>query len=118
MRSFYGDLFSSGRFVFSLGMIIGNNHIILGDVTDDRVVWTDVDSGLIVTDIDAVLADKLNPVELAVTGKAFEKLSETGLMKTYLLDIRVFGRMTPNCKSVCIGYHMQHGITAMCGDGG
>ncbi|KAI9209570.1 uncharacterized protein BJ171DRAFT_484440 [Polychytrium aggregatum] len=59
-----------------------------------------------------------NPVELAVTGKAFNLLIADGLMRKLLLDIRVFARMSPEDKIQCVRLHMQHAVTAMCGDGG
>jgi cation-transporting ATPase 13A3/4/5 len=31
---------------------------------------------------------------------------------------RVFARMTPNDKVMCVQLHMEKGVTAMCGDGG
>ncbi|KXN74247.1 hypothetical protein CONCODRAFT_34886 [Conidiobolus coronatus NRRL 28638] len=39
-------------------------------------------------------------------------------MRELLLHTRVFARMTPQDKVDCIQYHMERGITAMCGDGG
>lgn len=99
-------------------MLPESNRVLLGDLVEGAVVWTDVDNGQRV-DIDAVLADKgLKPVELAVTGKAFNRLAESNLMRKYLLDTRVFARMTPTDKIKCVELHMERGVTAMCGDGG
>ena len=114
-----GDNALTGIYIArSCGMIPDANRVILADVVGEQVQWTDVDSGQ-VADVDSALAGKgLKPVELAVTGKAFNKLNQEGLMRNYLLDTRIFARMTPDGKVKCVSLHMEKGITAMCGDGG
>ncbi|KAJ1968921.1 hypothetical protein IWQ62_000946, partial [Dispira parvispora] len=101
--------------------------IILGDVdTQGNLVWRDVDSELPVLDVEkrlvapsTDLTSESTPLpELALTGKAFEQLVESGLIHSYLDHIRIFARMTPDGKVQCIQLHMQRYITAMCGDGG
>ncbi|KAJ1655293.1 hypothetical protein IWQ61_004935, partial [Dispira simplex] len=101
--------------------------IILGDVdAQGNLVWTDVDSELPVLDVEKRLVapsvdlnSESAPVpELALTGKAFTQLVETGLVQNYLDRIRIFARMIPDGKVQCIQLHMQRYITAMCGDGG
>ncbi|GAA5815595.1 hypothetical protein MFLAVUS_009107 [Mucor flavus] len=99
------------------------NRFLLGDYDKslDRVVWTDVDEPDLFSDVsvDEFLLNKGHtPLELAVTGKAFRWLIENNLIRKYLLDIRVFARMTPNGKVQCVQLHMERGITAMTGDGG
>ncbi|KAJ1860276.1 hypothetical protein LPJ73_001442, partial [Coemansia sp. RSA 2703] len=39
-------------------------------------------------------------------------------IRQYLLDIRIFARMTPQGKVDCVQLHMERAVTAMCGDGG
>jgi P-type E1-E2 ATPase len=58
------------------------------------------------------------PIELAVTGKAFNVLILNGLIRELLFDIRVFARMTPVDKVQCVRLFMERAVTAMCGDGG
>eukprot|EP00123_Amoebidium_parasiticum_P018507 comp24227_c0_seq2/m.44655 comp24227_c0_seq2/g.44655 ORF comp24227_c0_seq2/g.44655 comp24227_c0_seq2/m.44655 type:complete len:1428 (-) comp24227_c0_seq2:591-4874(-) len=57
-------------------------------------------------------------VELAVTGKAFDALVRTGLMRRYLMRTRIFARMMPYNKVQCVQLFMELGVTGMCGDGG
>ncbi|KAJ1984505.1 hypothetical protein H4R33_004357 [Dimargaris cristalligena] len=103
-----------------------------------EVVWRDVDTHEVVDVNRALLASvtmdsnalsstlvgKAGPpqvgqgLELAVTGRAFNALVERDLIREYLLNIRVFARMTPQDKVACVQLHMERGITAMCGDGG
>ncbi|RCI01675.1 hypothetical protein CU098_004923 [Rhizopus stolonifer] len=98
-------------------------RVLLGDYDANvrRVVWTDVDEPELFLDVnvDEYLINKAHtPIELAVTGKAFQWLIEAGTIRNYLLDIRVFARMTPEGKVHCVQLHMELGITAMTGDGG
>jgi cation-transporting ATPase 13A3/4/5 len=86
-----------------------------------RIVWTDVDEPDTFGDvnIDEVLLNQAHtPCELAMTGKAFDWFCEHDMIRKYLLDTRVFARMTPNGKVQCVQLHMERGITAMTGDGG
>ncbi|CAO0791257.1 unnamed protein product [Mucor circinelloides] len=101
----------------------GNPRVLLGDYNHSmgRVVWSDVDEPDTFPDVnvDEYLLNKDHtPIELAVTGKAFQWLVDRDLIRKYLLDIRVFARMTPNGKVQCVQLHMERGITAMTGDGG
>ncbi|KAI7902768.1 uncharacterized protein BX663DRAFT_552164 [Cokeromyces recurvatus] len=99
------------------------SRVLLGDLDSQRgrVVWCDVDDPETFPDINvdhSLMNKDHTPVELAVTGKAFEWLNDHDLMRQYLLDTRVFARMTPNGKVKCVQLHMEQGITAMTGDGG
>ncbi|RCH93756.1 hypothetical protein CU098_003001, partial [Rhizopus stolonifer] len=93
-------------------------RFLLGDYDQGlgRVVWTDVDEPELFGDVN--VDERPEQVELAVTGKAFEWLVEQDLIRNYLLDIRVFARMTPAGKVQCVQLHMERGVTAMTGDGG
>jgi cation-transporting ATPase 13A3/4/5 len=100
-----------------------NSTVYLGDISlveKDEVLWTNVDKPdsepIGTRDIQDLL--KSSKIELAVTGKAFNRLCNQELMRELLLHTRVFARMTPQDKVDCIQYHMERGITAMCGDGG
>ena len=101
----------------------GNPRVLLGDYNQrlGRVIWSDVDEPDTFPDVnvDEYLLNKDHtPIELAVTGMAFQWLVDRDLIRKYLLDIRVFARMTPNGKVQCVQLHMERGITAMTGDGG
>ena len=118
-----GDTALTGIFIArQCGMIEPHQRVLLGDVVSGTVVWRDIDSNEEV-DVDHVI--ELDPreehekrVELAVTGRAFEALIKEDRMRKYLLMTRVFARMTPNDKVMCVQLHMEKGVTAMCGDGG
>ncbi|KAJ9077626.1 hypothetical protein DSO57_1015054 [Entomophthora muscae] len=106
-------------------MIPEHSIVYLGDVSNDGAVeWRQVNgAGSLVFDTHAVLSmfpkdGVRSNIELAVTGSAFRKLSQTDLMPALLLNTRVFSRMTPQDKVDCVNLHMARGITAMCGDGG
>ncbi|ORZ13486.1 hypothetical protein BCR42DRAFT_467119 [Absidia repens] len=119
-----GDTALTGVYIArQCGMANDNSKVLLADYDKigDRVVWTDVDEPEQFADVDVdqyMLNKSHTPVELAVTGKAFNYLVEHDLIRKYLLDIRVFARMTPTGKVQCIQLHMERGITAMTGDGG
>ncbi|KAI9277868.1 hypothetical protein BY458DRAFT_532460 [Sporodiniella umbellata] len=93
-------------------------RFLLGDYNDQlkRIVWTDVDQPELFPDVD--IHSQTDTFELAVTGKAFDWLVCSNLIRKYLLDIRVFARMTPAGKVECVQLHMERGVTAMTGDGG
>ncbi|CAO3700091.1 hypothetical protein G6F70_001036 [Rhizopus microsporus] len=118
-----GDTALTGIYIArQCGMIESHQRVLLGDLVSGSVVWHDVDSGEQV-DVDEVIQADTHEehekrVELAITGRAFEALISQGKMRKYLLMTRVFARMTPNDKVMCIQLHMEKGITAMCGDGG
>lgn len=120
-----GDTALTGVYIArQCGMsMTSTNRYLLGDYVKslDRVVWTDVDEPDTFSDVNVdeyLLNRDHTPLELAVTGKAFQWLVDKGLIRKYLLDIRVFARMTPNGKVQCVQLHMERGITAMTGDGG
>ncbi|KAI9024285.1 hypothetical protein CLU79DRAFT_99799 [Phycomyces nitens] len=119
-----GDTALTGVYIArQCGMSDPGTRVILGDMdtTTDRVVWIDVDEPEKFGDVNienALHNKNHTPVELAVTGRAFNRLYEQGILRKYLLDIRVFARMVPNDKVRCVQMHMEHGITAMAGDGG
>ncbi|KAJ3227168.1 hypothetical protein HK099_003131 [Clydaea vesicula] len=98
--------------------------VILGDVQEKGIVkWKNTfDDSTVPLDM---LQEYRNishnggrPVELAVTGKAFNALLNDGLMRNLLLDTRIFARMSPVDKTNCVRLHMEKAVTAMCGDGG
>ncbi|RUP43442.1 hypothetical protein BC936DRAFT_137179 [Jimgerdemannia flammicorona] len=134
-----GDNALTGVFIArQCGMIGEGQRVLLGDVVAGGVGWRDVDNGEEVDVEEAIRDRRFKPVELAITGRAFEVLVGSGKMKEYLLDTRIFARMTPNDKVKCVQLHMERGITvsprplfcirtygrllahppAMCGDGG
>ncbi|KAI9306449.1 hypothetical protein BJ944DRAFT_48949 [Cunninghamella echinulata] len=120
-----GDTALTGVYIArQCGMTIqSNTKVLLGDYDKkvDRVVWIDVDEPDLFHDVNVdeyLLNQQHTPVELAVTGKAFDWLVNHDLIRKYLLDIRVFARMTPSGKVQCVQLHMERGITAMTGDGG
>lgn len=117
-----GDTALTGVYIGrQCGMVESGAKVLLGDLDKDKddVFWEDVDNPGKLVDVDEYLMNAAHtPVELAVTGKAFHWLADHNLIRKYLLDIRVFARMTPNGKVQCIQLHMERGITAMTGDGG
>ncbi|RCH91984.1 hypothetical protein CU097_010719 [Rhizopus azygosporus] len=119
-----GDTALTGVYIArQCGMVQQGARILLGDLdkSKNRIVWSDVNEPELFPDVnvdEALLNQDHTPVELAVTGKAFDWLCDHGKMRKYLLDTRVFARMTPSGKVKCIQLHMERGITAMTGDGG
>ncbi|KAI0223304.1 hypothetical protein L0F63_004993 [Massospora cicadina] len=121
-----GDTALTGIYISrACGMMPEGQRVLLADVGGDGMpYWVDVDAedGRRM-DTSTVLSllpkDGLgSDVELAMTGKAFRKLGELDLIRTLLLNTRVFARMLPQDKVDCVELHMERGITAMCGDGG
>ncbi|ORY02904.1 hypothetical protein K493DRAFT_384971 [Basidiobolus meristosporus CBS 931.73] len=115
-----GDTALTGIYIArQCGMIPPNNRVLLGDISKSgELLWTDVDTGE-PSNMEQAVIDKSNvPVELAVTNKAFNYMTEDDSIRKYLLDVRVFARMKPNDKVECVQLHMERGVTAMCGDGG
>lgn len=96
------------------GMIGEGQRVVLGDLVAGEVAWRNVDNGDVVDVEEAIKDKKFKPVELAVTGKAFEVLVREEKMKELLLDTRIFARMTPNDKVKCVQLHMEKGITGAC----
>jgi cation-transporting ATPase 13A3/4/5 len=93
--------------------------------TSDRyqcLVWRDFDTEQVVSTSEfqnVYQRRHTSPLELAVTGSAWDFLCKSGDADTYLLSIRVWGRMSPEQKVDVVKRHMDHGlIVAMCGDGG
>lgn len=117
-----GDTALTGVFIArQCGMIGAGQKVLLGDAPAgprSPMEWRDVDTGAEV-DVDSAIENcKFEPLELAVTGRAFDALVQQELIRKYLLHTRVFARMTPNDKIQCVQYHMEKGVTGMCGDGG
>ncbi|KAJ3353378.1 hypothetical protein HDU83_006863 [Entophlyctis luteolus] len=125
-----GDNIDTGVFVArQCGMIESNEYgtvlVLLGDAdAAGRVSWKNTEDGSTIdqSGMLAILASSrggnYRPVELAVTGKAFNILLAEGTMRGLLFDTRVFARMSPDDKVMCVRLHMERAITAMCGDGG
>ncbi|KAI9276272.1 hypothetical protein BY458DRAFT_472850 [Sporodiniella umbellata] len=119
-----GDTALTGVYIArQCGMVESGARVLLGDLdkAQDRIVWSDVNEPEVFPDINVdemLLNSSHTPIELAVTGKAFDWLCDRDLMRKYLLNTRVFARMTPTGKVTCIQLHMERGITAMTGDGG
>ncbi|OAD04089.1 hypothetical protein MUCCIDRAFT_82030 [Mucor lusitanicus CBS 277.49] len=111
-----GDNALTGVFVGQqCHLVPPNARILVGDVVDDKLVWSDADTGTPVEHVDAAIA---SGCELAMTGKAFRLLVSNGTMRDYLFSTRIFARMTPVDKMQCVELLMERAITAMCGDGG
>lgn len=116
-----GDNALTGVFIGQqCGLVPANTSVAVGDiaVTDKekaKLVWTDSDTGQLITQVDAAIA---SGYELAMTGKAFRWLVSEGKMRDYLFSTRIFARMTPVDKMLCVELMMERAITAMCGDGG
>ncbi|KAJ3414429.1 hypothetical protein HDV05_006610 [Chytridiales sp. JEL 0842] len=114
------------------GMVRGTTQgepiVIQGDLASSdsmTVEWRNVEDKQTVMStrqLDPLLADSRSgrgrPVELAVTGKAFNVLIAQGVMRDLLFDTRIFARMSPEDKVNCVRLHMEKAVTAMCGDGG
>ncbi|KAJ2726315.1 hypothetical protein GGI07_000626 [Coemansia sp. Benny D115] len=118
-----GDTALTGVFIAkSAGLMSEEAAVYLGDVDKSGdIFWTDVDKEVSVEQsvIDKVVSGEcMDDVELAMTGKAFNCLSDRNQIRDYVLFTRVFARMLPNDKVNCVQLHMERGITAMCGDGG
>ncbi|KAJ2681089.1 hypothetical protein GGI25_000044 [Coemansia spiralis] len=118
-----GDTALTGVFIAkSAGLMSEQATVYLGDLDKTgELYWTDVDREEPVSQkqIDGIISSKLvGDYELAMTGKAFNKLNDMDLIRQYVMYTRVFARMLPNDKVHCVQLHMERGITAMCGDGG
>lgn len=123
-----GDTALTGVYIArQCGMVPQGAKVLLGDYDryQDTVVWRNVDESpedekpIMIDCLHGYMSD--NPatsIELAMTGKAFQWMMDHDLIRHYLLDVRVFARMTPNQKVQCVQLHMERGITAMSGDGG
>ncbi|OMJ12100.1 putative cation-transporting ATPase [Smittium culicis] len=100
-------------------MIKKGYSVILGDIDSESnsLSWKDVDTNRMYSN-DEIFGLLPSNVELALSGKAFTFICNIGKIRDILLRVRVFGRMTPQNKVVCVNLHMEKGITAMCGDGG
>ena len=66
----------------------------ISDSVDNLMTWTDVETDELIDDIDLFLMKNSN-TDIAITGPAFDYLSQTGKIRKYLFDIRIFARMTP-----------------------
>ncbi|PVV01389.1 hypothetical protein BB560_004192, partial [Smittium megazygosporum] len=121
-----GDTAQTGIYIAKKsGMIPEGKDVALGDIDENGlVVFKNVNTGRAL-DINSEIISSGNSTEkyfakteLAVTGLAFEKMVANGTIRSLIQHIRVFGRMTPRHKVMCINYQMEIGVTAMCGDGG
>ncbi|KAJ3311136.1 hypothetical protein HDV04_003099 [Boothiomyces sp. JEL0838] len=98
--------------------------ILMAECDDDELItWHDVDTGETYpqSKVERSVYEGRQggrKVELVVAGKAFSKLLAHHWIPQFLGDIRIFARMSPLDKVQCVRLHMQHHITAMCGDGG
>jgi cation-transporting ATPase 13A3/4/5 len=97
--------------------------VIIGDVKEKEVEWINTDDNSLLSPqiLDTLIQRSrkgFRPVEIAITGKAFHKLTQEGWLQRNILEVRIFARMKPMDKVKCIRLHMEKGITAMCGDGG
>ncbi|KAJ2454265.1 hypothetical protein EV183_001631 [Coemansia sp. RSA 2336] len=118
-----GDTALTGVFIGKqAGLMNEAATVYLGDIDKSGdLFWTDVDRE---ENVDQAVIDQVTDgsadgdIELAMTGKAFNYLIEQDQIRSYILYTRVFARMLPADKLTCIRYHMERGITAMCGDGG
>ncbi|KAJ2510941.1 hypothetical protein H4217_007623, partial [Coemansia sp. RSA 1939] len=118
-----GDTALTGVFIAkSAGLMSEQATVYLGDLDKSgELYWVDVDKEEPVSQeqIDRVISSVPgDDYELAMTGKAFNRLDDMGLIRQYVLHTRVFARMLPNDKVNCVQLHMERGFTAMCGDGG
>ncbi|KAI9317824.1 hypothetical protein DFJ73DRAFT_967558 [Zopfochytrium polystomum] len=112
------------------GTEFGEPVVVMGELDQTgggaaRVEWRSAETPGVVLDerelegmLDASRTGHGRPVELVVTGKAFNALLANGRMRPYLLDTRIFARMSPEDKVTCVRLHMERAVTAMCGDGG
>lgn len=115
-----GDNALTGVFIGQqCGLVPETSTMILGDILEEKgnIVWSDIDTGNIIKDIDTTLASG-DGYELAITGKVFRWLVDHDQIRHYLFITRVFARMTPVDKMQCVELMMEKAITAMCGDGG
>ncbi|KAG2204786.1 hypothetical protein INT47_004061 [Mucor saturninus] len=118
-----GDTALTGIYIArQCGMMEPHQRVLLADLVAGAVVWHDIESGDQV-DVDHVIdqdphEEHEKRIELAMTGRAFEALIKEERIRKYLFMTRVFARMTPNDKVMCVQLHMEKGVTAMCGDGG
>ncbi|XP_024527352.1 probable cation-transporting ATPase 13A4 [Selaginella moellendorffii] len=125
-----GDNAQCGHYIAKQsGMFSSDCKILLGDITNDNsVVWSSLSSE-VTTGISRMTTEELlqsrassledGTLELAVTGKAFNRLQESKRMDDLLLYTRIFARFTPSDKEKVVTMHRNHGlIVGMCGDGG
>ncbi|OLY84330.1 putative cation-transporting ATPase 13A2 [Smittium mucronatum] len=115
-----GDTTLTGVFIArECGMIEQGVPVAIADLDiNGNVEFSDIDTDEKVFFNNDDKSASIDNYELAVTSEAYEKMISTGEIKSLIPYIRVFGRMTPQNKVSCINYHMELGITAMCGDGG
>ncbi|KAI8842943.1 hypothetical protein BC829DRAFT_401448 [Chytridium lagenaria] len=98
----------------------GEPVVMMADLNAEKtaVVWKNVENGANVTwqTLENMLVSSRNdgrPVELAMTGKAFNMLIQDGRIRNLL-----FGNSPLTDKVNCVRLHMERAVTAMCGDGG
>ncbi|KAI9032499.1 E1-E2 ATPase-domain-containing protein [Phycomyces nitens] len=98
------------------GLMSSTIRLVTGNVENLQVIWRDVDTHESVQDIHQLLTN--GNVELALSGNAFDALVNTNKIRDLLFETRIFARMTPVNKRMCVELLMERTITAMCGDGG
>ncbi|KAI9499953.1 E1-E2 ATPase-domain-containing protein [Coemansia spiralis] len=131
-----GDTALTGVYIArQCGMVSPTARVLLGSMEaadgKEQLVWRDTATDAVVDNIDMLLHEeccaheaaehqlgdvvaKRTPlVELAVTAAAFDYLVAADLARRYLLDIRIFARMTPQGKVQCVNLHMERAVTAM-----
>lgn len=106
------------------GMISSGAQVVLGDIgqgdSASTLFWQDVDldTQIPFKDLELLLSRSPHPIELAVTGKAFDHLVKNNKLRSLNDHIRVYARMTPEHKVACVEYLMETSVVGMCGDGG
>jgi predicted P-type ATPase len=104
------------------GMIQPNRNVILGRTASDfEIEWVDYDSDVIATTPSfESLSSPKNQTDLAITGKAWNKLCESDPKYASAIAnyVKVFGRCKPEDKVSVVAHFVSHGHkTLMCGDG-
>ena len=96
--------------------------IIIAELNNDKITWQNITTKeyLKQSQVEKLiyLSREGAQVELVIAGKSFNVLMDEYWLPQYLQYVRVFARMKPLDKVRCVRLHMQHHITAMCGDGG
>ena len=98
------------------GMIESDKRVILADVVQNgQLQWANVDTREIhsMDEIKSLCQNPDNDIELAVTGKAFDILVDSGDMEELLMHTRIFSRMTPNGKVTCVQMHMDNNMRCL-----
>jgi cation-transporting ATPase 13A3/4/5 len=85
-----------------------------------NLTWTDVDtdSQIEFSKLKSQLNSESTPIQLAMTGAAFDHLNSIRELEGILDHCKIFARMTPEGKVQCVEQFMARSVTGMCGDGG